>query len=264
MRLDDAGPRTWLLGAAAAWALGAWLLAVAGMGGRIAPLDADPALERPLPEPAAPAPERLGPLADYGRIAARPLLSPNRRPQPFSLEPESEAARPEERFEYLLTGVLMSPTLQMAIVQPANGGEPERIRIGQGPEAAPSWRLVSLSPRAAVFEGPDGEQSLALRSYDGGADIRVVPRPRPSTRRTRADARRGAATPVQATPVPATPVQMDDAADDGSAPPAPDAVQEADAPGTPQEQMEAIRNRIEARREQLRREAQGTQPPQQR
>lgn len=259
MRLDDAGPRTWLLGAAAAWALGAWLLAMAGMGGRIAPLDADPGLVQRLPEPAAAAPQRLGPASDYGRISARPLLSPNRRPQPFSLEPESDEARPQETFDYLLTGVLMSPSLQMAIVQPANGGEPERIRVGQAPDAAPSWRLVSLSPRAAVFEGPDGEQSLALRSYDGAADVRAVAQPRAAERRARAAARRGAATPVRATPV-----QMDDATDDGSAPPAPDAVQEADAPETPQAQMEAIRNRIEARREQLRREAQGTQPPQQR
>lgn len=252
MRVDDAGPRTWLLGATAAWALAAWILALAGMGGRITPLDADPALVQPLPEPAAPAPARLGPLGDYGRISARPLLSPDRRPQPFSLEPESGEARPEERFDYLLTGVLMTPSLQMAIVQPAGGGEPERLRVGQAPEAAPSWRLVALSPRAAVFEGPDGEQSLALRSYDGSADLRTgMPRPAP---------RRAAASPMDAM--------------EGADAPAVEMVEEPAAPGaapgqpaqqqTAQEQMEAIRKRIEARREQIRREAQGTPPAQQR
>jgi general secretion pathway protein N len=133
--------------------------------------------------------------------------------------------------------------------------------VGQAPEAAPSWRLVALSPRSAVFEGPDGEQTLALRSYDGGADLRAsAPPPRPAPRRGRAaNPRQGAATPV-----PSTPLQVD-AMDDGSAPAAePEAVEDADAAATPQEQMEAIRKRIEARREQLRREAQGTQPPQQR
>ena len=247
MRLDDAGPRTWLLGAVATWAVGAWLLALAGMGGRITPLDADPALLQPLAEPAAPAPGRLGPPSDYARISARPLLSPDRRPQPFSLEPESEAARPEERFEYVLTGVLMTPSLRMAIVQPAAGGEPERLKVGQAPEAAPSWRLVALSPRAAVFEGPEGEQSLPLRSYDGSGDVRAsVPRPPPPRR------------------LPAPPEAG--GMEEGNAP----AVEVVEPAGTgapaatAQEQMEAIRKRIEARREQIRREAQGTQPPQQR
>ena len=43
MRVEDAGPRTWLLAALAGCALVAWLLAVAGMGGRIEPLPDDPA-----------------------------------------------------------------------------------------------------------------------------------------------------------------------------------------------------------------------------
>ena len=248
MRLDDAGPRTWLLGAVAAWALGAWILALAGMGGRITPMDDDPALVQPLAAPGAAAPGRLGPPSDYARISARPLLSPDRRPQPFSLEPESEAARPQETFDYLLTGVLMTPSLRMAIIQPAGGGEPERLEVGEAPEAAPSWRLVALSARAAVFEGPEGEQSLPLRSYDGSADVRAgMPRP-PAPRRVPAPPEAGGMEEGNAPPV--------DAVEDPgkAAPPATSA----------QEQMEAIRKRIEARREQIRREAQGTQPPQQR
>ena len=91
MRLDDAGPRTWLLGAAAGWAVALWLLALVGMGGRIAPLPDDPALAQALPEPAAPVAGRLGPQSAYAEISGRPLLSPDRRPQPFSLEPEGGA-----------------------------------------------------------------------------------------------------------------------------------------------------------------------------
>ena len=44
MRLDDVSPRTWLFGAAAGWALAAWMLALAGMGGRVVPLADDPSL----------------------------------------------------------------------------------------------------------------------------------------------------------------------------------------------------------------------------
>ena len=235
MRLEDAGPRTWLLGATAGWSLAVWLLALAGMGGRITPLPDDPSLVQPLPAPTAPVAGRLGPASGYGAISGRPLMSPDRRPQPFSLAPEGQGEVAEERFDFVLTGVLLTPGLQMAIVQPAGGGESERLRVGQSPASAPSWRLVALSPRGAVFEGPGGEQALDLRSYDGGA------------------AMHGAAQPVPAAPMP----MLEDADD------APPAVRDSDTaaepPAGPEAQMEAIRKRIEARREQLRREAR--QPP---
>lgn len=243
MRLDDAGPRTWLLGATAGWAVALWLLALGGMGGRIVPLPDDPALAQALPVPAAPVAGRLGPSSGYVEISGRPLLSPDRRPQPFSLEPEGQGEVVEERFDFVLTGVLLTPGLQMAIVQPAGGGESIRLRVGQSPEGAPSWRLVALSPRGAVFEGPDGEQSLELRSYDGGADVRATSAampPPPPPPRTTSD-REAAAAAAQAAAMAAA------------------AAEEAEAAATPEAQVEAIRQRIEARREQLRREAR--QPP---
>ena len=245
MRLEDAGPRTWLLGATAGWSLAVWLLALAGMGGRIAPLPDDPSLVQPLPAPTAPVAGRLGPSSGYEAISGRPLLSPDRRPQPFSLEPEGQGEVVEERFDFVLTGVLLTPGLQMAIVQPAGGGESERLRVGQSPESAPSWRLVALSPRGAVFEGPGGEQGLELRSYDGGADPRGMPQPMqvaPAPPRAMSD--REAAAAAAAAQAAAT---AEATADD------------AEAAVTPEAQMEAIRKRIEARREQLRREAR--QPP---
>lgn len=248
MRIDDAGPRTWLLGAVAAWALALWLLAVAGMGGRIAPLEADASLVQRLPEPAPAAAGRLGPVSEYAAISARPLLSPDRRPQPFSLQREGEGQPVEESFDFVLTGVLLTPDLRMAIVQPAGGGESVRLRVGQSPESAPSWRLVALSARGAVFEGPGGEQSLELRSYDGGADLR------------RAGPPMGAPDPMAVTGAPVEDAAMPTPAD-ADAPPV---MEDADGATTSQAQMEAIRKRIEARREQLRREARQPPPPQQR
>lgn len=249
MRLDEAGPRTWLLGAVAAWALALWLLAVAGMGGHIAPLPDDPALAQALPAQAAPVAGRLGPQSGYAEISGRPLLSPDRRPQPFTLAPEGEGEVVQERFDFVLTGVLLTPGLQMAIVQPAGGGESVRLRVGQSPDGAPSWRLVALSPRGAVFEGPDGEQSLELRSYDGGADLRGAPVPVPA-----------------GSPRPMTDAQAVEAAAAAQAAAVQAAAEEAEAQAvaTPEEQVEAIRRRIEARREQLRREAGQPPPPQQR
>ena len=72
MRTDAIGPRTWLLVAVAGWALVAWLLAVAGMGGVIRPLPADPSLVQALPQLRPAAAERLGPLDQYTQMSARP------------------------------------------------------------------------------------------------------------------------------------------------------------------------------------------------
>lgn len=245
MRLDDAGPRTWLLGATAGWTLALWLLALAGMGGNITPLPDDPALAQALPAPAAPVAGRLGPPSGYVEISGRPLLSPDRRPQPFSLAPEGEGEVAEERFDFVLTGVLLTPGLQMAIVQPAGGGESIRLRVGQSPEGAPSWRLVALSPRGAVFEGPDGEQSLELRSYDGGADLRAAPAPVSGAPPRPMSDQQAVAAAAAAQAAAMAQVASEEA--------------EAEAASTPEAQVEAIRKRIEARREQLRREAR--QPP---
>lgn len=263
MRLDDAGPRTWLLAAAAGWALAAWLLAAAGMGGRAEPLADDPGLLEALPPMRPSPPLRLGPLGQYTAIATRPLFSENRKPQPFFLQGEGEQTE-DRAFDYVLTSVLISPKLEMAILQPAEGGESVRVKLDQAPESHPAWRLVGLDQRSAVFEGPEGSRTLELRVYDGVGGERptaVAPRdPRipiapPVTNRTGQQARRRAAAAPAAQPPEAT-------GSEGELPP-PSEMDGADEPSgetTEQAQMDAIRARIEARRNQLRNE-QKSQPP---
>ena len=65
-------------------------------------------------------------------------------------------------------GVLITPRLRMAIVEPAQGGESVRVRDGESAEGLGGWRLVELRPRAAVFEGPGGRRELDLRVWAGG------------------------------------------------------------------------------------------------
>src|SRR5690606_35542113 len=74
-------------------------------------------------------------------------------------------------FDYVLTSVLIAPDFRMAILQPREGGDPIRVRVGTAPEAAPAWRLASLEPRSAVFDGPGGERTLELRVSDGEGGI---------------------------------------------------------------------------------------------
>lgn len=241
MRAEDVAPRTLVLGAVAGWALVAWLLGLAGMGrhvpepgsGSIPP----PALP-PVPRVSAPA---LGPPAQYAATSARPLFATDRRPHPFSLQTGTSEAAQAPAFDLVLTSVLITPQARIAIVQKPDGSGAWRVRMGDAPEAYPNWRLTGLAPRSATFAGPEGEKTLALRVYDG----------------------QGGAAPTATTPVPPVPVEMPGPvpAGPGAAVPPTPTPPATDASTPDPEQIEAIRRRIEARREQMRRNAQNANPP---
>lgn len=243
MHLDDVSPRTWLLGTVAGWALLAWVLALAGMGGRVSPLPEDPSLLQSLPKPTKPPPERLGPFGQYAEIASRPLFSDDRRPQPFSLG--GDDADQGNDFDYILTSVLLVPQVKLAMIQPTGGGEPVRIKLGDSVEPAPAWRLVALNPRSAVFEGPGGQKTLELRVFDGQGG-------EPPTPEIVAMPQADGDSPASESAAPATIVPQAVAGGAGatkSEGPAKAPVNKAD---TTEQQMDALRKRIEQRRAQLR------------
>ena len=260
MRLDSFGPRTWLLAALAGWAVLIWVLALFGLGGQIRPLPDDPTLVSALPKLAQQAPERLGPLAQYAEIAARPLLSQNRKPQAFFISGQEGGEQPQT-FEFVLTSVLITPQLQMAILQPTGGGEGVRLKIGEAPDSAQGWRVSEIHPRSVVVEGPEGPRTLELRVFDGlsgqspsatpaspgGAPIQA---PEP-----------GNAAPPPGAPVMTTPSSPTPVAPADNAGPVPSPASEPPPQMTTEQQMEAIRKRIEARRAQLRQQGQAPPPP---
>jgi len=251
MRAEDAGARTWLCAALAGWALCVWVLAMFGMGGSIERLDDDASLLQPLPAPPAPAPERLGPLPQYGDIAGRPLFTEDRRPQPFVIDPMADAG--EGGFDYVLTSVLRTPEVQLVILQPAGGGEPVRVRRGGSPDGSPGWVLQSVEARRAVFAGPDGEVALDLRVFDGvGGE---APTPFNPTGGGAADGPvppEASADPDMASSTPAGPhgpaADGEEATDPMDGPVADGPTRQQAA----QEQVEMIRRRIEERRARLR------------
>jgi general secretion pathway protein N len=250
VRVDSAGPRTWLLATVAGWALLAWVLALAGMGGRAALLADDPGLLQPLPQPRPSPPERLGPLAQYAEIGARPLFAEDRRPHPFSLQTANGEQAETNTFDYMLTSVLITPQLHMAIVQPSQGGDSVRIKLGEAAEDIPAWRLVELNPRSAVFEGPEGRKALDLRTFDGvGGQSPTEMREADAT----VDATNAGA--PEARPPPPAAAVVDADADTNAKPAPPPAPASAPQPTSTEKQMDAIRKRIEARRAQLRQDA---------
>ncbi|WP_407354073.1 hypothetical protein [Luteimonas sp. R10] len=257
MRAEAAGARTRMLAAAALWAVCVWLLALFGLGGRVEPLPEDPALLQPLPQGSAGAEERLGPMSQYSEIGERPLFASDRRHRPFFLEPQVDGEEGPGEFDVVLTSVLITPDLQMAIVQPREGGEPLRVKVGESPRTAPAWSLVSVGPRSAVFAGPEGERALELRVFDGVGGQPPTPVARGEGRQAQRLPAPPAVTPAGQAPQP----QPRSGAETAGAAAETAAEIEAEAQEiTPAAQAEAIRKRIEARRARLRQEAQQSTP----
>lgn len=171
MRLEALSARTWLLAVLAGWAVLVWLLAVIGLGGRIALSPGKDAGSEALviPTLTEPVPERLGDFERYSDIAAHPLFSTDRLPKTFQLVADAAPAAPED---IRLTGVMITQDLQLATLQTTNGAS-LRLRLN-GPEMT-GWRLLSLQPRAAVVTGPSGTRSLKLQTYSAALGGRTNP-----------------------------------------------------------------------------------------
>lgn len=258
MAARDVPARTWLLATGAGWALVAWALALAGMA-RFAPPLPPAAAAGTLPAVRAAVAPRLGPPMMYAEINSRPLLSEDRKPRPFVIAGQTGEQTAQPAFDLSLTSVLITPGMQMAILQPPDGSQSLRVRVGESPDSQPAWRLAALSARSAVFEGPEGQRTLELRVFDGqGGAVPtqpsmpgVVPPPPPpmpsSTNNIPGPNAGKAPATFGGASAPGTTIRGPD--------PAPDAPTQ---PLTEDAQIEAIRQRIEARRAQLRQQA---QPP---
>ncbi|MEA5667268.1 hypothetical protein VA603_06935 [Stenotrophomonas sp. MH1] len=221
MRPDVAGLRTWWLAALGGWALAVWTATLFGLGGRIG----DPATTLEVPAlPAVPVADPPRATAtDNAEAMARPLFANDRRPHPFVLGDGSE---PAAVASVRLTGVLITPGMEMATLTTEQG---QSLRLRVGGEAQSGWQLLSLQPRAAVVSGPSGTLNLELQVFSGSGKPEGVPPP-------------GAAPTPQVPPPPLPPPPANAAAE----PAAPTA-----------EQIQAIRDRIQARRRQAQQQQAG-------
>ncbi|RXR01391.1 general secretion pathway protein GspN [Pseudoxanthomonas composti] len=263
MRADGWTLRTWILAAIAGLSVLVLLLALAGMGARL-PTSApeDPA---PLPSTASLPSADIGLQSReaYAAIAQRPLFSDNRQPQPFFIEGQGPAEG-GGAFNFVLTSVLLAGQTRLAILQPPEGGSSVRFKLGESAEAYPDWRLVTLSARSATFEGPEGVRTLDLRVFDGKGGERATQLQQfqgngENASAQQAERRQPAANAPQQAPVPALSGQTAN-----TRPPQPPA--NTPTPGAPannaptpsDEQVQAIRARIQQRRAELRREQQSS------
>ncbi len=228
-RFQQAGPLTWLLATSAGWALLLWLAGLLGMGNAVPPTPVI-TVDGSLPQPGPPSRDRIGPLGQYAEAASRPIFASDRRPHAFmatSPDGDDGAGAQVQSLDFILTGVLISPQVRLAILQPSGGGNSIRVREGAAPEGASGWRLVEVQPRRAIFEGIGGQSSLDLRVF-GDAAAPPVP------------------TAVRATDAPGK------VGIEGSTQDAAEVAGGATTPGDQAARIEEIRRRIEARRAQLR------------
>jgi general secretion pathway protein N len=246
---DNLRPLTLLLGATCLWALCVLVLALAGLGARFAP-PSETARAPALPKiTLSRSQSRLGPITDYLEVGQRPLLTSDRRP---GAQP-ADGSEGTAELDVALTSVLITPRLQLAIFTDNKDASSRRVRVGEVVPGS-NWRLVSLEPRRAVMEGPSGQRDLPLRVFDGKGGQP----PTPMAMRPASEVRPDTVPPADARPSLPPPPPPDSPkpqpAEQASRDnPAPD--QNPAAPLSQEQQVEAIRRRIEARRAQMRAEA---------
>ncbi len=254
MKLEQISLRTGFVLALAGWAAAVWLATGFGLGSHLpgAGGDADAAASLPqLPPLAA---ERMASADSYSAISERPLFAEDRRPRPYLLGGSEPAASAALR----LTGVLLTGDFGMATFTTEQN---RSLRLRLNGEAVDGWQLVALQPRQATVIGPGGNQVLELAVFNGqGGEPPTV--------------LRGAngAPPAGAIVVPPS-AGAPPAPPPAAAPPSPSPAGNAPAPaataakippannGPSEAQMQAIRERIQARRRQLQQQQQQPSPP---
>ena len=226
-----------MLGALFLWALGVLILALSGLGSRVAPVAVNQLPPRLPAVSLTRSQSRLGPLSDYVQVGQRPLMNENRQP---SVQVAVDGGQAQAELDVVLTSVLITPRLQMAILTGSKDGTSRRVHVGDTVEGS-NWRLVAVAPRSATLEGPGGQRSLELRVFDG----RSGEAPTPTA------GKNAVAQPATRPENPLPPPEPQPGVDAAKPPP-------ADPQVAQQQQIEAIRRRIEARRAQMRAEAESS------
>jgi general secretion pathway protein N len=182
-------------------------------------------------------PVKLRPWEEYADVLSRPLFNESRTPEAVEVVAADGGEEQAAPLNVLLTGVIITKDLRIAMVKDNESGKTQRVRVGQPLEGSQAgWKLIELKPRGAVFDGDSlGRQELELTMDTKGAPAVAPEAP---------------AQPMVAAPPmdPNAAAAQAMVANGSTATPPPPAGQPANA--------EEIRRRIEERRRQLREEAQ--------
>ncbi len=198
----------------------------------------------------------------YKLIEDKPVFNEDRKPTPPGDAAPDPNNKPVGELQAVLTGVILSGELQMALMKDGTNQKPMRIRLGTPLEGSLSaWKLVELKPRSAIFEAGGQRKELALATYDKALtppppSAFPTPPPPPPQQQANPNGQPPPPPPIAANPAPpAQPAAPADPFYGNTAPnPANANAQAAAQQGAPN--ADEIRRRIEERRRQLREEAQ--------
>ena len=132
---------------------GLWLLLLSGIGSHAHWPVASLPSAAPVADRAAPLPPPV-PRNRFAVIWQRPLFDPDRRPAAPVTDNGSIG-------ELELTGVIVTPTLHMALLHDRQGNRELRLRRGETLPGG-SLTLVEVKPRSAVFDTASGRVELRL------------------------------------------------------------------------------------------------------
>ena len=99
------------------------------------------------------------PLQHYADIWQRPLFSTDRRPSPIAFGDDASDA---SLGDLELTGIIITPSLRMAMLRNRKTGAEVRVREGEGVDSG-RWTLQALAARSATFVGAGGRTLLPLK-----------------------------------------------------------------------------------------------------
>jgi len=134
--------------------LGVLLLVLLGGFGRAIRWTAPRTLS-PLPPAGRADLPQAAPLQQFSVVWSKPLFNPDRKPVAHASEGGSNLGDLE------LTGIIITPSLRMALLHDKNGNHEIRLRQGESlPDG--SVTLVEVQQRSAVFDSAAGRTELKL------------------------------------------------------------------------------------------------------
>lgn len=154
MNAADQRRLTPLLGGTAVLLGALWLVLLTGAGSAARWDPPRPATPLPPPHNHASLPQPM-PLQPFAQVWQKPLFSPDRKPVAHAARDGSNIGDLE------LTGIILTPSLRMALLHDRNGDKQVRLREG---EALPdgSLTLSQVGPRSATFASASGRTELKL------------------------------------------------------------------------------------------------------
>ena len=132
-------------------------------------------------------PFKLPPPTQFADTTARPLFNDDRKPTPDSPDTPEVPPPPKVPLNIALTGIILTPQLHLAMVHDKLKNTDVALKEGMPMEGDQGgWTLTKINPRSAVFRETSGEEvevelSTAVAGPNPLANTRpgtlIVPRP---------------------------------------------------------------------------------------